>query len=93
MFYFVIFFIILSFLEINVQSNILNSEKGRAPAWCDRVLWKGEAIASIEYRSHPKLKLSDHKPVSAIFDSQVNIIFYLIHNTSKYCGIINDNDY
>lgn len=51
-----------------------SSEKGRAPAWCDRVLWKGEAIASIEYRSHPKLKLSDHKPVSAIFDSQISVI-------------------
>ncbi|XP_051155862.1 inositol polyphosphate 5-phosphatase OCRL [Leptopilina boulardi] len=51
-----------------------SSEKGRAPAWCDRVLWKGEAIASVEYRSHSKLKLSDHKPVSAIFDSQISVI-------------------
>ncbi|XP_054002192.1 inositol polyphosphate 5-phosphatase OCRL isoform X1 [Hylaeus anthracinus] len=51
-----------------------SSEKGRAPAWCDRVLWKGEAITSINYRSHPELKISDHKPVSAIFDSQIRII-------------------
>ncbi|KAI4497099.1 hypothetical protein M0802_007845 [Mischocyttarus mexicanus] len=51
-----------------------SSEKGRAPAWCDRILWKGEAITSIHYRSHPELKLSDHKPVSAIFDSQIRII-------------------
>ncbi|KAI4496546.1 hypothetical protein M0804_000356 [Polistes exclamans] len=48
--------------------------RGRAPAWCDRILWKGEAITSIEYRSHPELKLSDHKPVSAVFDSQIRII-------------------
>ncbi|XP_006608948.1 type II inositol 1,4,5-trisphosphate 5-phosphatase isoform X2 [Apis laboriosa] len=51
-----------------------SSEKGRAPAWCDRILWKGEAITSIDYRSHSELKISDHKPVSAIFDSQIRII-------------------
>ncbi|KAG7208116.1 hypothetical protein KM043_009688 [Ampulex compressa] len=51
-----------------------SSEKGRAPAWCDRVLWKGDTIKSVAYRCHPELKISDHKPVSAIFNSQVRII-------------------
>ncbi|XP_043285885.1 inositol polyphosphate 5-phosphatase OCRL isoform X2 [Venturia canescens] len=51
-----------------------SSEKGRAPAWCDRVLWKGDSITSIDYRSHPVLKISDHKPVSATFDSQIRVI-------------------
>ncbi|XP_015123931.1 inositol polyphosphate 5-phosphatase OCRL-1 [Diachasma alloeum] len=51
-----------------------SSEKGRAPAWCDRVLWKGESITSIKYRSHPDLRISDHKPVSAIFDAQIRVI-------------------
>lgn len=65
------FFCVFKYRLLNI--NINHSEKGRAPAWCDRILWKGEAITSIDYRSHSELKISDHKPVSAIFDSQVNI--------------------
>lgn len=56
-----------------------SSEKNRAPAWCDRVLWKGDDITSIGYRSHPDLRISDHKPVSAIFDSQIRVIDKVKH--------------
>ena len=50
------------------------SEKNRAPAWCDRVLWKGENVKVTDYRSHPSLRMSDHKPVSAVLECGIKII-------------------
>jgi hypothetical protein len=49
------------------------SEKGRIPAWTDRVLRKGNNIRQINYNSAP-LRFSDHRPVYATFEVDVSLV-------------------
>ncbi|XP_046544350.1 inositol polyphosphate 5-phosphatase OCRL-like [Haliotis rubra] len=56
------------------SDNFDTSEKCRVPAWCDRILWKGAGVRQIRYDSHPQLRVSDHKPVSALFDAGIRVI-------------------
>ncbi|ALC49830.1 Ocrl, partial [Drosophila busckii] len=44
-----------------------SSDKQRAPAYCDRILWKGVRIEQLAYNSVMDIRHSDHKPVYAIF--------------------------
>ncbi|DBA00263.1 TPA: hypothetical protein N0F65_007907 [Lagenidium giganteum] len=49
-------------------------KKLRAPAWCDRILWKAKTPAHVtlqHYNAVMALDLSDHKPVHAFFEIQV----------------------
>jgi hypothetical protein len=46
--------------------------KKRSPAWCDRVIWFGNGLKQIEY-ARSESKLSDHRPVKALFIAEVKI--------------------
>lgn len=55
------------------SDNYDTSEKGRIPAWTDRVLRKGTNLKQIEYNSAP-LRFSDHRPVFATFECTITIV-------------------
>ncbi|XP_024531355.1 type I inositol polyphosphate 5-phosphatase 4 [Selaginella moellendorffii] len=42
----------------------------RVPAWCDRILWLGKGLDQIAYL-RSEYRISDHRPVSAVFTTQV----------------------
>ena len=50
------------------------SEKQRAPAWCDRVLWYGDIVKKVIFYTRHELLSSDHRPVSGFFEINVKII-------------------
>ena len=62
-----------SSLRRSLPANDLNSEKVRIPAWCDRVLRKGDILRQTSYATAP-LKFSDHRPVLATFECTVTIV-------------------
>ncbi|XP_077213502.1 DNAse I-like superfamily protein [Tasmannia lanceolata] len=47
-------------------------EKRRTPAWCDRILWRGEGMKQLWYM-RGESKFSDHRPVNSLFSVQVNV--------------------
>ena len=51
-----------------------SSEKGRIPAWTDRILRRGSDIRQLDYDSVNALKFSDHRPVYGTFEIRVSVI-------------------
>ncbi|XP_022767488.1 type I inositol polyphosphate 5-phosphatase 8-like isoform X2 [Durio zibethinus] len=60
-----------------------SKEKRRNPAWCDRILWKGEGLKQVWY-SRGESRFSDHRPVYSLFSVQVDLANKLI-STSRTC--------
>ncbi|XVE96827.1 hypothetical protein REPUB_Repub02eG0256600 [Reevesia pubescens] len=54
-----------------------SKEKRRNPAWCDRILWKGEGVKQVWY-SRRESRFSDHRPVFSLFSVQVDLANKLI---------------
>ncbi|KAH7553988.1 hypothetical protein JRO89_XS12G0091000 [Xanthoceras sorbifolium] len=50
-----------------------SGEKQRTPAWCDRILWYGKGVKQLSY-FRSESKFSDHRPVSALFSTQVEVV-------------------
>lgn len=64
--------------KFDVGTNVYDtSEKQRVPAWCDRILWLVHddsfdgvplEVKQLHYRHHPEYKISDHRPVTSLFE-------------------------
>ena len=50
------------------------SEKHRIPAWTDRIMKKGSMVRQHLYGSAPTLRFSDHKPVYATYEMDVQLV-------------------
>ncbi|KAI7741390.1 hypothetical protein M8C21_000850 [Ambrosia artemisiifolia] len=55
-------------------------EKQRTPAWCDRILWYGKGVKQHSY-FRSESKFSDHRPVSALFSTKIELIKSDVPNT------------
>lgn len=71
-----------------------SSAKQRLPAWCDRILWwnrRGVRIRQKIYDSVPSIKLSDHRPVRALFYVAVRKV-HVTEYTKAYQKAVKEAD-
>lgn len=57
----------------SIHAKFPGSEKGRIPAWCDRVLWRGTNLRQVQYRT-ADLRVSDHRPVWSTFECIIDVV-------------------
>ncbi|MCE3050684.1 hypothetical protein HAX54_047884 [Datura stramonium] len=61
-----------------------SKKKRRTPAWCDRILWRGEGIDQLSY-IRGESRFSDHRPVCSVFAVDVEAEAELVKkNNSKF---------
>ncbi|XXG66219.1 hypothetical protein AAC387_Pa05g3745 [Persea americana] len=56
--------------------------KRRTPAWCDRILWRGEGIKQMWY-GRCESRFSDHRPVHSLFAVHMEPNTNKLNNNSK----------
>ncbi|XP_006355368.1 type I inositol polyphosphate 5-phosphatase 5 isoform X1 [Solanum tuberosum] len=61
-----------------------SKKKRRTPAWCDRILWRGDGIEQLSY-IRGESRFSDHRPVCSVFAVDVEVEAELVKkNNSKF---------
>ncbi|KAM6568017.1 hypothetical protein CsatB_016002 [Cannabis sativa] len=76
---------------VNQISSNKSKHKQRTPAWCDRILWKGEGMKEIWY-GREESRFSDHRPVYAIFIVQIDSKRHNNNNINNNNNNINNNN-
>ncbi|KAM0891818.1 hypothetical protein ACQ4PT_026121 [Festuca glaucescens] len=63
-------------------------DKKRTPAWCDRILWRGEGMDQAWYE-RGESRFSDHRPVNSLFSIRLGHLHHedgsSLQATSKAC--------
>ncbi|KAH6802581.1 DNAse I-like superfamily protein [Perilla frutescens var. frutescens] len=59
----------------NSDRYVTSKEKRRTPAWCDRILWKGEGLEQMWY-VRGESTFSDHRPVYSLFSVHLKLPNY-----------------
>jgi len=62
-----------------------SSEKHRAPAWCDRVLWRSQVPARVQQLHYQRYEanVSDHRPISAAFRMTIKSVRHEVRQKVK----------
>uniref|UniRef100_A0A803N6E0 Inositol polyphosphate-related phosphatase domain-containing protein n=1 Tax=Chenopodium quinoa TaxID=63459 RepID=A0A803N6E0_CHEQI len=61
--------------DIYLGETNISPSKRRTPAWCDRILWKGDGMQQLHYerKDSNKYQFSDHRPVCSSFSVDVSV--------------------
>ncbi|CAL4953962.1 unnamed protein product [Urochloa decumbens] len=59
--------------DVYAGETATSKKKMRTPAWCDRILWRGDGIMQLSYY-RGESRFSDHRPVCGTFIVEVEVL-------------------